>query len=646
MSAITGIYQFNEAPVSIQHGRILMKSLEKFPADLIQVWNDTKIFLGCHSQWITPESVHEPLPFYDYGRKMAITADAIIDNRKELFEMLNIDRDDRSTLTDSQLILLSYQKWGEESPKHLVGDFAFMIWDQKQQKLFGARDFSGNRTLYFHKNQDKFAFCTIIEPLLALPYVEKKLNEQWLAEYLAVSGMVDGVDSSITPYQNIEQIPPSHSISIVNNKVTLKRYLYITQGKRLKLKSDEEYVEAFQSVFQESVKSRLRTHRKVGSQLSGGLDSGAVVGFAAKNLRSENKLLHTFSYIPPDDFKDFTPKYLLADERPYIKSTVEYVGGISDNYYDFKGKDSHSEIDDLLGIMEMPYKFFENSFWLKGMFEKAHEKDIGILLNGDRGNFSISWGESFEYYATLLKKLKWVKLFKELDQYSKNAGASRLRNLPTIARIGFPILDRTFPEGTNYKIPTLINPEFAEKTAIYTKFKEYGIDQNGWYPISDIYFERKKHFEDVFQWNTSGTLAAKLSLRYSLLKRDPTNDIRLIRFCLSVPENQYVQNGLDRALIRRSTKNYLPDNVRLNQRFHGVQGADWVHRMIPKWNIFKDELHQLSRDKRILEYLDGQALKTALLKVEQEPRPEYATDSDYKFLMRSLIVYRFLKQFN
>ena len=97
-------------------------------------------------------------------------------------------------MPDSQLILLSYLKWGEECPKYLIGDFAFMIWDQKNRKLFGARDFSGSRTLYFHRNKDKFAFCTTIEPLLALPYVERKLNEQWLAEFLAIPTNFESVD--------------------------------------------------------------------------------------------------------------------------------------------------------------------------------------------------------------------------------------------------------------------------------------------------------------------------------------------------------------------------------------------------------------------------------------------------------------------
>ncbi|MEM4997240.1 lasso peptide isopeptide bond-forming cyclase [Priestia sp. SB1] len=646
MSAITGIYHLNKEPINIQHCRDLMMNLQKYPADNIQTWYLEKVFLGCHAQWITPESVGEKLPFYDYERQCAITSDAIIDNRKELLEKLEVEPSRQKYITDSEIILLSYYKWKEDVPKFLVGDFAFMIWDEKQQRLFGARDFSGSRTLYYHKSQEKFAFCTTIEPLLSLPFIEKKLNEQWLAEFLAISGMIDAVDSSITPYQNIEQLPPSHSILIEENNVIVKRYSYLTQGKRLQLKSNEEYIEAFQSVFQEAVTSRLRTHKNVGAQLSGGLDSGAVVGFAVKKLQMEKRPLHTFSYIPPKDFRDFTPKYLLADERIYIQSTVDHIGGITDHYCDFKGKDSFSEIDDFLETLEMPYKFFENSFWLKGMFEQARKEDIGVLLNGDRGNFSISWGFALEYYTLLLKRLRWFRLYQELIHYRNKVGGSRLRNLKIMARIGFPIINRMFPEGTPYTIPSLINPDFAEKMDVYNKFKEYGIDRTGWYSNSNLFNERKKHFEDIFQWNAGNTLAAKLSLRHSLWKRDPTNDIRVVQFCLSLPEGQYVQNGLDRALIRKSTENYLPDNVRLNQRIRGVQGADWVHRMIPKWDEFKNEIQHLSTNKRALEFLNGEAIQASLSKVEQVPRAEFATDPNLKFLMRCLIVSRFLQKIN
>ncbi|QGQ47213.1 lasso peptide isopeptide bond-forming cyclase [Metabacillus sediminilitoris] len=645
MSAVAGIYHLNEEPIDLEQAGKVMKALQKFPADDVRTWNDENIFLGCHLQWITPESVGELLPYYDTERKAAITADAIIDNREELFERLQVPSFKRSSITDSELILLSYYKWGEDSPKYLVGDFAYMIWDGRKRLLFGARDFSGTRTLYYYQNRGKFAFCTVIAPLLSLPYLHKQLNEQWLAEYLVISGTIDAVDSNITPYKNIEQLPPAHSITVSENKISLSRYCTITPGEKLKLTSDNEYVEAFHEVFQKAVNSRLRTHLNVGAQLSGGLDSGAVVSFARKAMKSENKIIHTFSYIPAKGFKDFTPKQLVPDERPFVHSTVKYVGGINDHYLDFGDRNSYSEIDSLLEVLEMPYKYFENSFWLKGMFEEAKEKDVGVLLNGDRGNFTISWGSALNYYAILLKKFKWFRLFQELDLYSEKIGGARLGLIPVIARVGFPIIDKIIPQGKPYRLPTIINPEFAEKSGVYKKLKKFGIQENGWYPKSNLYNERKRHFEDIFQWNASNTLAAKLSLHYSISKRDPTNDIRVIRYCLSLPEDQYVKNGLDRALIRRATENLLPDNVRLNQRARGVQGVDWIYRMIPYWDTFLDELQQLINDKRVLEFIDGDVIKTALTKTKEGASIEYATNPDYKILMRCLIVYRFLKKF-
>ena len=78
----------------------------------------------------------------------------------------------------------------------------------------------------------------------------------------------------------------------------------------------------FRDVFQNAVFMSLRTNHQVGAHLSGGLDSGTVSSFATKALK-KNKNLHTFSYVPPKDFVDWTPKSEIADERPFIKSTVQ-----------------------------------------------------------------------------------------------------------------------------------------------------------------------------------------------------------------------------------------------------------------------------------------------------------------------------------
>ncbi|MEI4828880.1 lasso peptide isopeptide bond-forming cyclase [Bacillus sp. FJAT-53711] len=643
MSAITGILHFNDEPISIEHGTRLMKDLQKYPADDVQIWHKDNVFFGCHAQWITPESIGEQLPFYDYERQLAITADAIIDNREELFERLQVEYADRKRMTDSELILLSYQKWGEETPKYLIGDFAFMIWDERNQKLFGARDFSGSRTLYFYRDQQRFSFCTLIKPLFTLPYIEKTLNEQWLAEFLAITNMIDTINASSTVYKNIEQVPPSHTITVVSEKITISKYDALATGEQLQLKSNQEYEDAFREVFQNAVTAGLRTHRNVGAHLSGGLDSGSVVSFAAKALRKENKRLHTFSSVPVADFIDWTRNHMLADERPFIQSTVQHVGNITDHYLDFAGKSPLSEVNDWLDIMEMPYKFFENSIWVKGIYEKAQQQGVGKLLNGARGNFTISWGPALDYYAVLLKKLSWIRLYHEVNLYSKNIEAKRSRIMKVVGKKAFPFINRILSSKYQYDFPMLINPDFAERINVFDKLREHGIS------IAEssrpnIYEIRKKHFEQLNLWNVTGTSGTKLSLRYGLQGHDPTNDIRVIRFCLSVPIEQFVQNGLDRALIRRTTKDILPDKIRLNQRVRGIQGVDVVHRMIPSWNTFIDELQQMSTDSIVSEFLNVEVIKAAILKIREAPRSEYALDPDFRILMRGLIVYRFIKK--
>ncbi|WP_413307753.1 asparagine synthase-related protein [Bacillus sp. 1P10SD] len=641
MSAIAGIYHLNDEPINLEHGNRIMKALEKYPADDIQTWHNDKVFLGCHAQWITPESLGEKLPYYDHDRKLAITADAIIDNREELFERLQVDKGKRKDITDSELILLSYYKWEEDAPKYLVGDFAFMIWDEKKQKLFGARDPLGYRTLYYYKENSSFTFCTVIEPIISLPHVNKILNEKWLAEFLVLSLLIDTVDATMTPYLNINQVPPFHSIKIEKGKINISKYGKYFSDKKIKFKKDFEYVEAFQEIFNKAVKDRLRTHRNVGSHLSGGLDSGAVVGFAAKELKKVNKVLHTFSYIPPGDFIDFTSKRFMADERPFIKKTVDYIGGINDHYYDFEGISSYTEIDEMLEVNEMPYKFIENSFWLKGTFEKASLEDVRVLLNGDVGNSTISWGNSMNYYAVLLKRLKWIKLAMELDQYSKKVGGARFGNLPIIARTAFPYFKRF--QGIPNSVMRIVNLEFAKKTLVFEKLRSFGIDDSGCVISNDIHEQRKVIYDYIHPYNASNTLYSKLSLKYSVWKRDPTSDLRVVRFCFAVPEEQYVMSGMDRALIRRSTKNILPDDIRLNQKIRGIQAADWIHRITPDWDNLLCEVKQLIKDKRVDKFIDKKEIKIALMRCEKSgPIIEDIGNMDYKLIIRCVVLYRYL----
>ncbi|WP_438824945.1 asparagine synthase-related protein [Bacillus sp. JJ722] len=155
---------------------------------------------------------------------------------------------------------------------------------------------------------------------------------------------------------------------------------------------------------------------------------------------------------------------------------------------------------------------------------------------------------------------------------------------------------------------------------------------------------RKNHFGFLNVWNSTGTSGTKLSLSYSVQGHDPTNDLRVIRFCLSLPLEQFIQKGLGRSLIRRSTKGFLPDEVRLNQRVRGIQGVDSITRMLPDWKEFIFEVEQLSKDSLAENFLNIKNIKKALDKFRMGPKPEFALDIEFRNLMRSLIVYRFIKR--
>ena len=118
----------------------------------------------------------------------------------------------------------------------------------------------------------------------------------------------------------------------------------------------------------------------------------------------------------------------------------------------------------------------------------------------------------------------------------------------------------------------------------------------------------------------------------------------MIQFCQSVPEEQYVQNGQDRSLIRRSMKGYLPDQVRLNQKTRGIQGTDGIHRMIPSWDIFIKEIEDMCKSDVISSYVNMDLINHALNQLRDNPLPKHVFDDEFRTLMRSLIVYRFLKK--
>ena len=148
MSGIGGIYQVDSRAVNREDLECLAEALAHRGPDGSGLWHQGPVGLVQRLLWTTPESCQEKLPLVSRTEDLVLTADARLDNRQELIGVLGLDHRPSGEITDSELILAAYERWGEECPQHLVGDFAWVLWDGRHQTLFAAWDHFGAKPFY------------------------------------------------------------------------------------------------------------------------------------------------------------------------------------------------------------------------------------------------------------------------------------------------------------------------------------------------------------------------------------------------------------------------------------------------------------------------------------------------------------------
>ena len=151
MSVIFGKYHIKKQTLAKTDLIKMRDKLNHWEADDVGVWKNEYVGFGHLMLWNTPESLYEKLPLVSPHSGNIITADARIDNREELFLKLKIT--DKS-IPDSTLILAAYDKYGKDCVHHLIGDFAFAIWNANKEELFCARDHMGVKPFYYYLDND------------------------------------------------------------------------------------------------------------------------------------------------------------------------------------------------------------------------------------------------------------------------------------------------------------------------------------------------------------------------------------------------------------------------------------------------------------------------------------------------------------
>ena len=175
--------------------------------------------------------------------KLWITADARIDARAELIAKLR-DHGELCSLSDPdcELILHAYRAWGEKCVEHLLGDFAFAIWDARSRRLFCARDHFGVKPFFYARVGDSFIFSNTLNCVRIHPAVSDELNELAIADFLLFDG---NQEPDTTAFSDIRRLRAAHVLSLQDGSLSDRRYWTLPVDKPVNYKKASECVEKF-----------------------------------------------------------------------------------------------------------------------------------------------------------------------------------------------------------------------------------------------------------------------------------------------------------------------------------------------------------------------------------------------------------------
>ncbi len=486
------------------------------------------------------------------GDGLWLVADARIDNRDRLPEMLGIGRD--GEYSDAELILCAYERWGSECAAKLIGDFAFVLHDPVRGEMLCARDGAGVRPLYYHHASDHdggfFAVASEIKALLAHPAIPGDVDATRVGDYLA--GLFD--DKEITFYRAVRRLPPGHTLVVGRSGVRLFRHASLDTGRELPSGSADHYADAFGELFTDAVRCRLYRSGPVGAALSGGLDSSSVAAVARDLLAAGGRSpLHTFSalYARPE-----------ADEHRYMESVVA-GGGIIPHYIMADTLGPLEEIGQMLAHLDEPF-FSPNLYIHWRLFREASASGCRVWLDGLDGDTTVSHGIGL--LAELARSGRFGSLGRELRALAGRTGVApgRLFRRTVVNPLLLYPIRRTLHRlnGTASRPwgdGAIVRDDVARRLGLAERFNA-SIGE-----LAPAVTLRQEHARRL-DWGLHAFILETLdksAARFGLEPRYPFYDSRLVDFCLALPPQQKLHDGWTRAVLRNAMRGILPDAVRL-----------------------------------------------------------------------------------
>ncbi|MFZ9956417.1 MAG: PqqD family peptide modification chaperone [Flavobacteriales bacterium] len=528
------------------------KEVQKQMSDALRHWqpnrenvfHSNEITLGALELYKTPECPLIPQP-YVY-KEFTIVADCRIDNREELSREFGIS--DISKHSDIEFIARAFEKYREEAPKHLIGDFAFVVWDELKKQIFAATDHYGVRTLYYSLVNNAFVFASEIKGILAYPEFKKEFNEAYvISEFSALQ-----IPKQDTFYKHLFLLTAGNYLIYKNGKIEVKQY-YILGDRKVSVPSTVLEQEAeFNRLAVQSVRVRLRSYKKIGAEVSGGLDSTGIAAVAME-LLGKGHPFYSYCYGKPDfsvsehDQKD--------DTHIVRELCVKY--GI-EQYFTIVNE-SNLNPQELLKVMCEVYDDVESNgvpLFTASFLPHAQKNDVGIMLSGWAGDQVVT-NTCGGFPEPLAHERRYLELWNDIYRRHSFWGS--------VARFGYIALKCWNPKGfynVNLKKQREQLKHFPLKKEYIAK---YHLDQLPGLRFelkscTDIQTYRLRNFthKGIQKRTCDHVLMGK---HFGIDYRFPMIDLRLVEYINSLPFSTVAPRGKTRYLYQKFVAPFVPQEL-------------------------------------------------------------------------------------
>lgn len=537
MSRIFGFFNRDGQPSSRYVLTTMQDQIPPHDIDTSNIYTEKTIGFGHAMVWNTLESHHEYLPALKQigGKRFIITGDIRLDNRAELLHRLSLDP--LTSRTESDLILEAYLKWGENTPEHLLGDFAFIIYDFSKNLLFCATDHSAIKPLYYYLDNKRFVFSDDMRAIAAHPDVPKDYNDEAVAYFLSQSTFAH---PTFTLFNAIKKLPPATTFSITAKDIKKRVYWNVHDSPDIRLKNIDDYAEMLRELLDKSVTDRTRTEYPIASHQSGGLDSSSIAVLAQRQLSRQNKSLYSYNWVHPPEHGDDLTHYEWANSR---------IVGESENMHNRYLPIDKASLASILWSDDLANNELTTTMYEKTLLKEAQKDGVRTVLSGWGGDELISYNARV-HYQELMRRAQILRAIGHIYHQSKTV--------------------KNFIGGIYYKLLKPILPSYQETTfgqhwhfatesfaADYQRISNQKID----YPThttrqNQVWLYTHGHL------NTRINSWAALGVRHRIEYRYPLLDKRIIEFALGIPPELYLHKGITRYLFRYSLAGILPEPVR------------------------------------------------------------------------------------